>query len=384
MALFLALVFIASVVGNILVLFVFFKRSSLLTISNRFIVNLTVCNCLNTAFVMPFVFISVSTKKWLFGDAWCQATGFFMNVVFGASTLTLVVISLDRYCAVVTPLHYKLWVTTRRLSLAIMAVWTIAVMSSLPPLLGWNHIEFQTNKMVCTVKWANRARGDRYYTLFLVNICFVLPLIAMLWTYSVIFRAARSNSERTRKSSILPSVLVDDLIKSPLRIERRRSSSSTAPILIRRLSASSRSNSLLMKMEEWKAALTSFLVLFSFIVCWLPYFVVIVLESTLPETDTLPSALGTTSIVLAMLSCACNPFVYVFRSKLFQVELKDIVFNKRTRVKRIIINRPVCSRRCSLPSSSEKHFIDRRPSLPEPLHASPTTTSLVTMSLQNI
>lgn len=321
-------IFIGSIAGNLFVCLVFFKRPSLLTISNRFILNLTFCNILNTLFVMPFVFVTTVTGDWIFKEIWCQSTGFLMNVIFAASTLTLVVISIDRYCAVITPLHYNMRITMQRATLMIVGVWFLAIVAALPPLMGWNHFEYQPEKYSCTVLWRSPYYTDRTYTLFLSLICFVMPLLVMLWAYAVIFRAARDNSERTRRNSVVPNN-GEEQSQTPLRYGGRRSS--TAPIILsRKLSTSSRTSSLLWHRDEWKAAITSMLVVSTFIICWLPYFVIIVMESTilLQSEDIHPFMQGT-AIFLALSSCLFNPLVYVFRSKVARQELMSILQAKR-------------------------------------------------------
>ena len=321
-------IFLGSIAGNLFVCLVFFKRPSLLTISNRFILNLTFCNILNTLFVMPFVFVTTVTGDWIFKEIWCQSTGFLMNLIFAASTLTLVVISIDRYCAVITPLHYNMRITMQRATLMIIGVWFLATVSALPPLMGWNHFEYQPEKYSCTVLWRSPHYTDRTYTLFLSLICFVMPLLVMLWAYAVIFRAAKDNSERTRRNSVVPNN-GEEQSQTPLRYGRRRSS--TAPIILsRKLSTSSRTSSLLWHRDEWKAAITSMLVVSTFIICWLPYFVIIVMESTilLQSEDIHPFMQGT-AIFLALSSCLFNPLVYVFRSKVARQELMSILQSKR-------------------------------------------------------
>ena len=347
----LAVIFVISIAGNIFVFLVFYKRPSLVTISNRFIVNLSVCNFLETICVMPFVFAALVTQDWVFGRFWCQTTGFLMNAIFSASILTLVVISLDRYCAVVTPLHYSMRVTPRKSILMIFLIWLLALCSAFPPLVGWSHYEYQKNKSVCTVLWTSRETSDRYYTLCLVILCFILPFIVILWAYSVIFKAAQDNSEKVRKNSLVPNAS-DDPLQTPIRIERRRSS--TAPMLVHRLSISTRSSNLLWRRDEWKAAVTSCIVVSTFIICWLLYFIIIILESLLDDPDSVGSEVKTLSILLAMSSSAFNPLVYVFRSKVPRVELRTILGFQQKRkeyAQSAVMN---SSRRASLNQSLER------------------------------
>lgn len=344
MAVVLAIIFVTSIVANLSVFVIFYKRPILITMSNRFILNLTVCNIFETIFVMPFVFVALIRQDWVFGVFWCQATGFLLNTIFAASTLTLVIIAVDRYCAVVTPLHYSLRITNKRSIAMIGTVWILAIICSVPPLLGWNRYQFQKPKISCLAVSTSRVLQDRSFMMFLVTLCFVLPLAIITWAYCVIFRAARHNSEKVRRNSTI-TTMVNDISELPLRYGRRGSS---AQILIHRLSVSNRSNSLLWRRDEWKAAVTSFMVLFTFILCWLLYFIVIILESFQEDPDGIDPALKTLSVLLAMSSCAINPLVYVFRCKIQRVEFKTIMGFKQNRYTRDGANISNYSRRSSI------------------------------------
>ncbi|XP_061197607.1 G-protein coupled receptor 161-like [Saccostrea echinata] len=381
-ATFLFFIFVASVAGNLLVFLVFYKRPALLTISNRFILNLSICSSLNTIFVMPFMFGALIAEDWIFGTIWCKVTGFLMNAIFAASTLTLVAISLDRYCAVVTPLHYQMRITKRRSALIIAAVWILAVLVSLPPLFGWNHYRYQKDKGTCTVLWSSRIKDERYYTFSLVILTFILPLCIILWAYHVIFKAAQNNSERTRRNSVIPNNQVDEpcSTQTPLRCERRRSS--TAPILHRRLSTSGGriGGSLLWHRDEWKTALASLLVVSTFIVCWLPYFIIIILEASVHNSQDIPPVIETISILLAMMSFACNPLVYVFRSKLARQEVKIIMkIQSRESINMSLSRRgseSVFTREGIVHQSSIESDIVP---FEKPLHSSSTSTTLTSL-----
>lgn len=378
---FLIFIFLTSVIGNILVFLIFAKKPALLTISNRFILNLTICNSLNTVIVMPFMFVTMVTEVWLFGFIWCKATGFIMNTIFAASTLTLVAISIDRYYAVATPLHYNMKITRRRALTMTLSVWLVAIVLSLPPLLGWNEYTYQADKASCTVMWATPSKWDKFYTLFLVTVSFALPLFVILWGYMIIFRAARNNSERTRRNSVVTTNQIEDFSNIPLKDDRRRPCGmprpSSLPILLRRRSSGSRTIPLLWKRDEWKTALTSFLVVFTFVICWLPYFIIIILESVLYHPENIPAEIETVSILLAMSSCAINPLVYVFRNQSARQELKFALklqrrqeFNESRRGSTCTMLRDGIIRQ----GSTESDII-----LEKPLHFSATNTTLTSM-----
>ncbi|XP_046582998.1 G-protein coupled receptor 161-like [Haliotis rubra] len=322
---FLLFVFLTSISLNSFVFLLFYKKFKSFTISNCFQLNLTACNCLTALIIIPFAFASLIYGEWIFGLVWCQVTGFVLNFVFAASTLTLVVISIDRYCAIVSPLHYRMKITRIRCYFMIGAVWVIAGIISIPPVVGWNKFEFRTHKMICTVKWDSDNKYDSYYNLFLVCICFALPLIVMVWVYSVIFRAAKLISQKTRRNSLVPRIL-EETNQSPTILDKRRRSS-TAPILGRKFSVH-KLGTLLWYRDEWRTAVTSIIVFLTFIGCWLPYFTVIILETVLRSDYQVPPFVQTMSIALALASSAMDPLVYVFRSHKSRQELREILLRK--------------------------------------------------------
>ncbi|XP_052802311.1 G-protein coupled receptor 161-like [Mya arenaria] len=334
MTIFLFCIFIVSFVGNISVFVIFYKRPVLLTISNRFIVNLSVCNILQTVVIMPFVFVSLISQKWWFGTFWCQASGFGINLIFTASTFTLVLIAIDRYLAVAKPLHYSMTMTNRRSSYMTASVWILALLCSLPPLIGWNSYEFQRYKIACMTVSFSKHHSDKSYSIFLVIVCFILPSCIIVWAYCAIFKAAKVNSEKVRRNSTISSGL-NDYSEVSLRGGRRHSS---AQLLIHRLSCSSKTGSVLWRRDERKTAVTSFMVLFTFILCWLLYFIIIILECLLDDPDRIDPVVKTLSVLLALSSCAINPLVYVFRCKLQRIELKSILGLKQNSSKRDIYN----------------------------------------------
>ncbi|WAR01650.1 GP161-like protein [Mya arenaria] len=249
---------------------------------------------------MPFVVTSLISQEWWFGSFWCHASGFGMNLIFTASTFTLLLIAIDRYLAVAKPLHYSMTMTSKRASVMIASVWFSAILCSLPPLLGWNSYEFQRYKISCMTVAYSKHHRDRSYSIFLVTVCFILPSCIIMWAYCSIFKAAKVSSEKVRRNSTISSGL-NDYSELSLRGGRRNSS---AQILMHRLICSSKTGSVLWRRDERKAAVTKCL---------------------LDDQDRIDPVVKTLSVLLALSSCAINPLVYVFRCKLQRVELKIIL-----------------------------------------------------------
>ncbi|XP_074640709.1 histamine H2 receptor-like [Tubulanus polymorphus] len=360
-AIIMVLICVASTVANTLVFVVFYKKQHwLLTISNRFILNLALTNFLMATLIMPFVLISTVMEVWVFGQAWCQITALLSTVLLAACILTLLLISFDRYCAVVTPLRYTMLVTPSSSNYALASVWVTSVVLSVPPIFGWNRFSYQKEKHSCTVNWKTITAKDRSYAFFFSVSCFYLPFILMIWIYCSILRASKETSARARRNSMLP-----DQTNQESGFARRRSS-----LLSRRGSALSFGRfGLLFQKDEWKTAKTSLLVMSAVTISWLPYFSLITIESSMNDPYHIPTSLETFAVWMALAGCAINPLVYFFRNSMIREEIPKI-FLRRASVDSDIESRPRMGRRAS--ESMISYYMNRRRS------SSSTTGTAVT------
>ncbi|KAK2877161.1 hypothetical protein Q8A73_022888 [Channa argus] len=96
-ALVLVSIFLLSSLGNSAVIIVIIKHRQLRTVTNAFIMSLSLSDFLTAVLCLPFSFVMLFSKDgiWMFGDHFCVANGFF-NTCFGIiSTLTMTLISFD-------------------------------------------------------------------------------------------------------------------------------------------------------------------------------------------------------------------------------------------------------------------------------------------------
>lgn len=95
---FVAIVVIAVFVclGNLVIVVTLYKKSYLLTLSNKFVFSLTLSNLLLSVLVLPFVVTSAVRREWVFGVVWCNFSALLYLLISSASMLTLGVIAVDR------------------------------------------------------------------------------------------------------------------------------------------------------------------------------------------------------------------------------------------------------------------------------------------------
>lgn len=89
--------------------------------TNLLIINLALADLLFIVFCVPFTASDYALPFWPFGDAWCKIVQYLVIVTAYASVYTLVLMSLDRYLAVVHP------ITSMSIRTEANTYWAIAV-----------------------------------------------------------------------------------------------------------------------------------------------------------------------------------------------------------------------------------------------------------------
>ena len=91
------LICLASVLGNLLVVYVINKYSEMKTITNIFIHNLSLSDVFMATLNMPFWITSLLTGKWNLSHEWCEVSASVSQTLGLASMLNVSLNSLNRY-----------------------------------------------------------------------------------------------------------------------------------------------------------------------------------------------------------------------------------------------------------------------------------------------
>ncbi|XP_031411893.1 D(3) dopamine receptor [Meleagris gallopavo] len=133
---------LAIIFGNVLVCLAVLRERTLQTTTNYLVVSLAVADLLVATLVMPWVvYLEVTGGVWTFSRICCDVFVTMDVMMCTASILNLCAISIDRYTAVVKPVQYQYNTgqsSCRRVSLMIVVVWMLAFAVSCPLLFGFN------------------------------------------------------------------------------------------------------------------------------------------------------------------------------------------------------------------------------------------------------
>ncbi|XP_041658028.1 histamine receptor H2b [Cheilinus undulatus] len=274
---------ILTIGGNVLVCLAVGLSRRLWRIANCFVVSLAVTDLLLGLLVMPFSATSeLRGGKWPLGGTLCNIYISTDVMLCTASILTLLAISVDRYLAISAPLSYSRRVTPLRVTLGMIAIWTLSLAVSFVPIhLGLNTMDYKVQHLdwsigdedmegrYCQFEWHNN------YVLIYTFGSFYLPLLLMCGMYLCIFRVAREQARRIRAAT--PSFA---------------RTASTAAIA-----------------REHKATVTLAAVLGAFVICWFPYFTYFTFMGMRAKTYP-PNTLHSVVLWLGYFNSALNPILY--------------------------------------------------------------------------
>ena len=187
------LVCLASMLGNLLVVYVINKDSRLNNVTNIFIHNLTLTDIATATIYMPFWVVSMYTGTWIFSQEWCEVSGSILSTLCYTSILTMGLIALNRYITVVKPaLYSKLFPSKRAARLYCVLVWLVAILFATSPLYGLGKYQYHSEFSACTFSWHIKHIA---YTILIVGGLVNGATIAIFYSYYNIYKAVKESAQ---------------------------------------------------------------------------------------------------------------------------------------------------------------------------------------------
>ncbi|CAK6444260.1 unnamed protein product [Pipistrellus nathusii] len=183
----------SAVLGNACVVAAIALERSLQNVANYLIGSLAVTDLMVSVLVLPMAAWNQVLNKWTLGQVTCDLFISLDVLCCTSSILHLCAIALDRYWAITDPIDYVNKRTPRRAAALISLTWLIGFLISIPPMLGWRTPEDRSDPDACTIS------KDHGYTIYSTFGAFYIPLLLMLVLYGRIFRAARFRIRKTVK-----------------------------------------------------------------------------------------------------------------------------------------------------------------------------------------
>ncbi|XP_059474524.1 dopamine receptor 1-like [Neocloeon triangulifer] len=268
-----------------------------------FICSLAVADLVVLTCAVPLAALQDLRGHWPYGEVFCDVW-IVVDLTFStASLLSILLLAIDKYMSVKFPFTYSQKMTTKVLVLVLGGVWCGSLMSIAIPV--WlNHHQHHLNlsdvpqeDKVCLAKFMP------HYSLLLSLLDFVLPCAIMVYIYSRLYLQAKETADEikaVKRSLECNYVTSEESSKKPsiTRLQRFR--------------------------YEFKAALTVGFIMGSYLICWMPFFIVEIWSSF---DDNCCSDL-TFKVVLwiSYVNSAINPMIYGLMDKKIRLAFKSFIW----------------------------------------------------------
>ena len=195
-----AIVFLISIFGNTLVLVIIYRKKSMKTVNNYFLANITLSNLIYTLCV-PFQFIieiSDDNGKWIYFEMLCPLLPIINTMSINLNTFTMIASAIERLIVIICPFRTKLSKTN--CLVMILFIWILSFGFGLP----WgflikvqientsymNDLNSSPEKIeffkICVPPLQSNDEFIRFYFILLSFLQYIIPLIVLIITYSII------------------------------------------------------------------------------------------------------------------------------------------------------------------------------------------------------
>ena len=322
---FLALLDLLCLLGNLLLILTIYRCVELRTVSNFLILNLASIGILLSLIVLPSWIVTTLTDLYVLGESFCQVSAMIMLLLFLEAILTLGGVAIDRYGNICHPFRYTVAISNWKAILFIGCTWTISVILSSLPLLGFGRYAFQISEVpLCTVDF-----GHQPYFSILTLVFGVFPsCIAIFISYYKIFTVARDQARKVRnmETSLSQNMSIHENEQVPGCSDKNGNGVARPPPnppprprnKLWQIAARSVRNSV----RQTRAFRTVFTIIGCFLSCWIPYIVLLIYAIVSKYKPSF--GLEFTVTYLALMNYVANPVICVSMNKEFRKGVKRV------------------------------------------------------------
>lgn len=179
-------------IGNLLVIIVIVSNKRMVNTTNILIFSLALADLCFIVFCVPFTAAKYVIPRWPFGRIWCKIMQYLTYVCAYASVYTLVLMSFDRYLAVVHPIRSMTIRTEKNCLIMVIIVWVIILAANTPLLIQFDLLVYvyhgeQRQSCVNTAASEDPMLNIIFYVAFFVA-GYVIPLTLVCILYGFMLR----------------------------------------------------------------------------------------------------------------------------------------------------------------------------------------------------
>ncbi|XP_067684368.1 G-protein coupled receptor moody-like [Haliotis asinina] len=200
-----AIIIITGCAGNIMAILAVKITRKLQTVSNMFVVNLSVCDLMFVLFVLPFNIYTYIADGWYIDTNLCKFVGILGYTLTGTTIITITLIAWNRYKMVTDLAGYKTIFVHSNITIMLMLAWILPLLGLTPAIVGaWGQFGYVPMLVTCNLILDHDSQS---FKLFLLIMRAVIPSVLITFFYVRIYSTTRASHRRIVRPSILNSVL---------------------------------------------------------------------------------------------------------------------------------------------------------------------------------
>ena len=276
-------------IGNSLTCIAVYRNARLRTSTNLYLISLAVSDIIHAAIVMPLTAGVLIAGELPYGETVCDLFALFTQFFVYVSPTTMGLTAFNRYVRIVKPQHYSRIFTDARSKIYVAAVWlTIVGYISIPKMAGFTEKSFFAGHAVCIFVQTTVAMKTIHY---IIVVCFflLLPLVVASVSYYKVFKEIKHHNLNMAST------------------------------------AQAEGNENRLTVKEIKITKSLAIVMFTFVLCWVPFWIIVVIERFIAVV---PRNIQLLCPFLMAFSSTINPFIYAGMNPSFRAEFRRILLCK--------------------------------------------------------
>ena len=291
-----------AIIGNGIIIFIIYKNRNLRALRNLFIASLALSDFCLAATDILYQGIDKLVPNYRPPHFSICYFILLCGVLFAsASVFNLTAMTLNRYIAIIYPLHYSQYVTPRRSACILLLLWVFALCLAVPPLV-WRPVG-----VVCysTTPSKEHVINEIAYMVSEWLFWFVIPGFVILICYCRIYRIAKNQARQI----------------AALEQSQRQAAEANEQALNSKVRIST--------YKERKAGRMVSVLIGFWLFCWLPFFVVLTIHK-FHTTANVPPIVMSVCLTLMFINSAVNPILLTTYNREMKTALKSL-YRKQSR-----------------------------------------------------
>ncbi|NWW17724.1 CCR8 protein, partial [Falcunculus frontatus] len=182
-----SLLFVTGLIGNALVVWILTVVMKIKTMTDVYLLNLTVSDLL-LVFSLPFLVQYSLMSQWTFGNALCKIISSIYFIGFYSNVFFITIMSIDRYLAIVHSLHVQGIRTTALGVITSLVVWAVAILASMTDLIFFQEVN-DNDQIKCLRHYPDGNYGWKTFSNFEANVLgWLIPVGVLIFCYHSILK----------------------------------------------------------------------------------------------------------------------------------------------------------------------------------------------------